>query len=330
VRSGGWVDLETTRGCPYKCRFCLYGKTLDSLRHFSLHRVEREIAHAINMGAADVYLMDPTFNHPRQRCLDICKMLADLNADRSIRVSVEARAELVDEAMADGFAKAGVRFVEVGLQSSNREALKLMKRGLGTTRFMEGCALLRERGIHVDIGIIVGLPGDNEDTIRQTAGFVLENTLGHLNVYRLQVLPGSDYHKLASQLGLDYYPDPPYYVRSTPNLTEKQVESLKEELWSVTSGANTAYLAQIGLMNQVLRSKQKDSGSRRDKGTPKHVQNSGKDTKAAKCEFSDRAFKSSGALTLRKKDSTTFAGGPFKEFTSTAKLEKRDSSKSLP
>src|ERR1043165_3975924 len=127
------VDLETTRGCPYRCRFCLYGKTLESLRHFTLERVERDVAPAIEHGATSIYLMDPTFNYPRERCREICRLLADLNPDRTVEFLTEARAEIMDEALADAFVKAGIRDIEIGLQSSSKETLKLMQRGLGTS-----------------------------------------------------------------------------------------------------------------------------------------------------------------------------------------------------
>lgn len=248
------VDLETTRGCPYRCRFCLYGKTLESLRHFTLERVEMDVANAIESGATSIYLMDPTFNYPRERCREICRLLARLNVDRSVEFSTEARAEIMDEDLADAFVEAGIRSVEIGLQSSSRETLKLMQRGLGTSHFINGCKLLYERGIQAEIGMIVGLPGDNRNSIRRTADFVLNGSLGQLNVYRLQVLPGSEYHKMAAQLGLNYDSTPPYYVRDTPTLSEKQITSLVENLEEHASEANDAYNKAIKrIANNVSR-----------------------------------------------------------------------------
>lgn len=235
------VDLETTRGCPYRCRFCLYGKTLESLRHFTLERVEKDVAYAIEQGATSIYMMDPTFNYPRERCREICRLLADLNPNRAVEFSTEARAELMDEDLADAFVKAGIRSVEIGLQSSSKETLKLMQRGLGTGHFIKGCKLLYERGINVEIGTIIGLPGDDKDSIRRTVDFVLSNNLGQLNIYRLQVLPGSEYHKMADQMGLNYNPAPPYMIRDTPTLNEEQIASLVDELEKAVDGPNHAY-----------------------------------------------------------------------------------------
>jgi hypothetical protein len=241
----GWVDVETTRGCPYRCRFCLYGKTFDSLRHFSLERLAIDVKFALDNGATCIYLMDPTFNYPRARCITVCQLLADLNRPKKVDIHAEIRAEIVDQALADAFLSAGMKSAEIGLQSSNEETLKLMQRGLGVSHFERGCQLLFERGIEAEIGMIVGLPGDTPDSIRRTAAFVLKNRLGQLNVYRLQVLPGSEYFKMAGEFGLVYDPDPPYYVRNTPTLSNSQIEGLVQELEDLASGPNVMYLHEV-------------------------------------------------------------------------------------
>jgi len=235
------ADLETTRGCPYRCRFCLYGKTLESLRFFALERVRADVAYAVDQGATSIYLMDPTFNYPRKRCRKICGILEDLNTNLDIEFATEVRAEIIDGALADAFVRAGIKSVEIGLQSSSRETLKLMQRGLGTNHFIKGCRLLYERGIRAEIGMIVGLPGDNEESIRRTAEFVLDRNLGELNVYRLQVLPGSEYHKLASSLGLKYNSQPPYFIHETSTLGDEQISSLVEELQEAAEEYNLVY-----------------------------------------------------------------------------------------
>lgn len=235
------ADLETTRGCPYRCRFCLYGKTLESLRFFALERVRADVTYAIEEGATSIYLMDPTFNYPRNRCRKICGILEELNTNLEIEFATEVRAEIIDEDLADAFLRAGIKSVEIGLQSSSRETLKLMQRGLGTNHFIKGCRLLYERGIRAEIGMIVGLPGDDEESIRRTAGFVLDRNLGELNVYRLQVLPGSEYHKLASSLGLKYDSRPPYFIHETPTLNDDQISSLVEELEESADESNRVY-----------------------------------------------------------------------------------------
>jgi radical SAM superfamily enzyme YgiQ (UPF0313 family) len=245
LRIDDWVDLETTRGCPYRCRFCLYGKTFESLRNFSLARVESDVRYAVAHGASTIYMMDPTFNYPRERCRKICRILADVNVEQRFDVHAEVRAEIMDEALADDFVRAGVKSVEIGLQSNNKETLRLMQRGLGEAHFLKGCRLLYDRGINAEIGTIVGLPGDTRESVASTAHYVIDQTLGELNVYRLQMLPGSEYFKMADELGLVYDADPPYYIRRTPTLNNLQISRLTTGLDKVAEPANKSYKRQI-------------------------------------------------------------------------------------
>jgi radical SAM superfamily enzyme YgiQ (UPF0313 family) len=255
--SDGFVDLETTRGCPYRCRFCLYGKTFDSLRHFSLERTELDVAAAIANGATTIYLMDPTFNYPRERCRKVCKILAKLNVDRKVEFHTEARAEVMDPALADDFVRAGVKFVEIGLQSTSKETLKLMKRGLGTSHFLRGCKLLSDRGITIEIGMIAGLPGDTSESVRDTAKFVIENRLGELTVHRLQMLPGSDYFKMASELGLVYLRNPPYYIQHTPTMTRKNILGVVEEMDNLARSPNKKYIREVKAKFETIRRRER-------------------------------------------------------------------------
>lgn len=238
--SSAWLDLETTRGCPFSCSFCLYGKQLDKRRSFSMQRVRHDLVWALDRGARDIYFLDPTFNIPRDRCRDLLDTLIDVNRGRA-DVYVEARAEAIDEDLADRLVAAGVRSVEVGLQAVDHSTLDLMNRSLGRKGFLAGCRRLRERGIAVDIGIILGLPGDSVASIRDTIKFVTQEPLGEVSAYRLRVLPGSDYWVRAQQLGLQHLEDPPYYVLRTSQLAPAALDGIERELGHKLDGHNAAY-----------------------------------------------------------------------------------------
>jgi hypothetical protein len=59
------------------------------------------------------------------------------------------------------------------------------------------------------------------------------------------MLPGSEYHKMATRFGLQYDSTPPYYVRETPALGDEQITSLVKELENSSSDLNDAYNKEI-------------------------------------------------------------------------------------
>jgi radical SAM superfamily enzyme YgiQ (UPF0313 family) len=241
VPESGWVDMETVRGCPFTCSFCLYGKNLANVRSYSLERIRTDLEWVLDHGASDIYFLDPTFNLPRDRCRAILDMLAELNEDRQTRVWIEARAEAVDDDLAERLAAAGVVSVEVGLQAVQPSALKLMHRGLGRKGFIRGCERLRERRIGVDIGVILGLPGDSVESIRHTIAYATQDLLGEVSAYRLRVLPGSDYWARGAELGLEYSEDPPYFIRSTATLSETALKDMEGVVAEILEAHNAAY-----------------------------------------------------------------------------------------
>ena len=259
-----WLDLETTRGCPFSCAFCLYGKQLEKRRSFSMARVRNDLVWALDRGAKDLYFLDPTFNIPRDRCRDLLNTLIDVNQGRA-QVYVEARAEAVDEDLADRLAAAGVTSVEVGLQAVDHSTLDLMNRSLGRKGFLAGCRRLRERGIAVDIGIILGLPGDSAQSIRETIDFVTQEPLGEVSAYRLRVLPGSDYWGQARKLGLQHLAEPPYYVQRTSQLTPAVLDGIEHHLSQELEDHNRGYRA-------LFSDPRTDRASKKEKKAYVHAQ----------------------------------------------------------
>ena len=84
-----------------------------------------------------------------------------MNAGGRIRLFSEIRAEAVDDELADLLAAAGFYWFEIGLQSTNPKALKLMNRPTQLKRFVAGAQRLKARGITPSIDLIIGLPGDD-------------------------------------------------------------------------------------------------------------------------------------------------------------------------
>ena len=245
---GSTVDLETMRGCPFRCNFCLYGKNYNQLRYFSLDRVWADLALLIHSEAASIYIIDPTFNFPRERCLEICRMLKELNVQGQKKIFVEVKAEYIDECMADAFVEAGIAAVEVGLQSTNPTALVLMGRSFDSVKFTKGMRLLREREIWANIGVIAGLPGDSIGQFRDTLRFISDQALGRLLIYPLQVFPRSGFHRDAKKLGLRYEPAPSYQVIETPLISASELREIINVIPDLVEEMNQPYVREMSRM----------------------------------------------------------------------------------
>jgi hypothetical protein len=219
IARGDSVFLETVRGCTRHCDYCYYAKASSGLRSLPREHLAPVFALARERGAADIYVMDPCFNASAD-FRDKLREIAAANTSR-IPLHTELELEAVTSEAADLLALAGFVSVEAGLQSTNRAALRAVHRGWRKAEFLRGAERLRERGIAVRTGIILGLPRDTMEGFLRTIELVKENGLADgAEIYPLAVLPGTALRSRAAELGLESMSLPPYWVLSNTAMRE--------------------------------------------------------------------------------------------------------------
>ncbi len=207
--------LETQRGCPYRCGFCFYNKSRQGLVFAEANNLLRALAWAAEHRIAEVYLLDPSLN-ARPRLGELLAEIARRNTGGGIRLFSEIRAEAVDDELADRLAAAGFYWFEIGLQSTNPKALKLMNRPTHLRCFVEGAQRLKARGVTPSIDLIIGLPGDDLQGFRRSVDFVVDHGLqDDVQIFPLSILPGTDFRRRHRELGLLFENHPPYAVTSS-------------------------------------------------------------------------------------------------------------------
>jgi len=203
------ICLETQRGCVFGCWFCYYNKGCANWRVFSLERVKKELLFLFSQDQAEIYLMDPVFNIDLKRAKEICRFIIKHNKKR-VPFHTEIQAELVDAELARLLKRAGMRYIEVGLQSDDDNVLKNVRRVFNRERFIKGFNLLKRNKLVVELQLILGLPGDSLETFFKSLRFALELDPPVLSVFKLQVLPGTMIREHSEALGIEYEKEPPY------------------------------------------------------------------------------------------------------------------------
>jgi radical SAM superfamily enzyme YgiQ (UPF0313 family) len=217
------VSIETQRGCVFKCNFCFYNKDLSIRnRRFDLERVKREILFWLERDVIEIYLMDPIFNLKAERAKEICRFIIEHN-HRGVAFHAEVWAEFVDEELARLMRDANVRFVEVGLQTTDETALAAVERRLRLAPFLDGIRHLKRYGIPFELQLIYGLPGDTVASFRRSLDFAAALDPPHLAVFPLMVLPGTELWRKAGAIGLQFDPEPPYLVRSHADMSAADI-----------------------------------------------------------------------------------------------------------
>lgn len=221
--------LETVRGCRFRCKYCYYPKNFDTIRYLSDEQIAANLRYAIDHGAQEVVLLDPTLNQ-RPNFAEFLRFLAQNNSGRQLAFSGELRAEGIDAETAGLLREANFHEVEIGLQSVEPKAWSLMGRPTNLDAFRRGVHAMIDEGIRVQVDLILGLPGDTPDSVRRGIDFLQETqAYSQAQVFNLSILPGTTFRGDAERLGLVYQPWPPYYVIKTPSFDILEMHDLMEE-----------------------------------------------------------------------------------------------------
>lgn len=202
------VLYESYRGCAFHCGFCLYHRDYTKQRYFSSERVAKDIRALRDAGCSHIRFVDSTFNINRGRVKEILSYLDGTEAD----VSVEVSAEFFDTETIDLFPRAGIRHVDIGLQSTNRGALSTVNREWYREElFRQNLLYLSDHpALTLNVELIAGLPSDDFEGLRQSIDDAVSLWPDHISIYRLLGLKGTEVEKQKEKFGLRFSERPPY------------------------------------------------------------------------------------------------------------------------
>ena len=213
IGSTGGVLWQLSRGCDFACSFCYDPKGARGVRRFSFERLDAELDWFVRNGAAQVFVLDSTFNREMKRAKEVLRLIS--RRAPHIHFHFEVRSEFLDAEMARLFAGVNCS-LQIGLQSSDPEIMKGVRRVFNPEDFEEKVALLNSAGAIFGFDLIYGLPGDTLSGFRRSLDFALGFAPNHLDIFPLAVLPGTELADRADSLGMCRLLAPPYTVAETP------------------------------------------------------------------------------------------------------------------
>ena len=229
--NGRIAYIETSRGCPFSCAFCLSGRC-GGVRYFPIERAKEDIITLSNSGSKIIKFVDRTFNANHKRAYDILSFIVD-NYGKTIPNGVCFHFEIAGDLLTtDDYnllktaPKGAIQF-EIGMQSFNSETLSAINRKTNIKRLKENIAKLVSLGnIHIHIDLIAGLPKEDFKSFRESF-----NTAFNLNAHMLQLgflklLHGADMREKCEDYPCEFSKYPPYEVAATPWLDEMQLKML--------------------------------------------------------------------------------------------------------
>jgi anaerobic magnesium-protoporphyrin IX monomethyl ester cyclase len=174
------LPMLSSRGCPYTCGYCPYLVNA-KYRARTPENVVDEIEFLQKQyGIKGITFRDPVFTYDRERAMRIADLILRKGLD--IRFGIEARTDKLDEELLKLLYRAGLRSVEIGIESANEQMLREnLRKAPGKAqqeRIVKSCHQL---GIRVIGNYILGLCNDSIEGIEQTVSYAKK-----LNTFAIQ------------------------------------------------------------------------------------------------------------------------------------------------
>jgi len=216
-----YTAVATSRNCPHQCIYCVpssltFARELEykkchhrkppiSMRSIDHVRAELEMLAA--EGYKSISFQDDNWIWTDKRTLELSAILEKLG----MIWGCQSRADLVTEKRVEAMARAGCRYIDIGVESFNQDILDYVKKGLTVEDMINAIQLMKKYGMHTKINVLLGTsPLETRETIRANERFIKELDVDQVMFSITSPFPGTEFYDLAKQNGWfangDYHP----------------------------------------------------------------------------------------------------------------------------
>ncbi len=223
------IYYESSRGCPYRCSYCL--SSIDkTVRFRDMDVVKRELQFFLDQRVAQVKFVDRTFNCNHKHAAEIWRyLLENDNSVTNFHFEIEADILTQEEIELLSRMRPGYIQMEIGVQTTNLESLREIRRYADMERLREVVAQIKQcHNIHIHLDLIAGLPYEDYESFIRSFNEVYNMQPHQLQLGFLKVLKGSHMYNMADAYGIQYLSVPPYEVLSTRWLPYEKILLFKE------------------------------------------------------------------------------------------------------
>jgi len=197
------VQMHASRGCPFKCTFCLWISVIydqGPYRTFSAKRIVDEMEEIVRRyGAREIYFDDDIFTVKEDHVVGLCDEIVRRGLEVSWSVMGDAMA--VTERAIDAMAKAGCIGMKFGVESADPEVLKKLKKPIKIDKVRNVVDWCARRGIKTHATITFGLEADTPETMQRTLDFCCSLPVDSIQFSTTTPFPGTEHYRNAKAAG---------------------------------------------------------------------------------------------------------------------------------
>jgi radical SAM superfamily enzyme YgiQ (UPF0313 family) len=211
-----WMPFQTRRGCPMNCSYCstatIEGRTI---RKRSPQTVVDDLVSLVEAGFGRFYFVDNVFNFPASYARNLCQSIIERQLDITWRAILYPYK--IDEALIHLMSLAGCKEVSLGFESGSEKILHNMNKKFTLREIQETSRMLARHGIQQMGFLMLGGPGETQETVLQSLSFADSLPLNELKItLGIRIYPGTALAMTAIRDGIimpdDHLLTPKFYM----------------------------------------------------------------------------------------------------------------------
>jgi len=198
-----YTSLFTGFGCNFRCNFCAIHATFGErkMRHWQPEWVLNQVDHLVKKyDIKHLKINDELFILDQNHFMPIVDGL--IERDYGLNITAFARVDSVKEKDLDKMKKAGINWLQFGIESGNRRVLDTASKGKYDENHVKNIVgKIHNAGIDLCANFIFGLPGDTKETMQNTLDLAFELKPAFPSFFCAMAAPGSDLYDDALKKG---------------------------------------------------------------------------------------------------------------------------------
>ena len=238
-------QVETSRGCPHNCKFCciikMWRNTNNGItyRTKSISRIMREI-YDVDWKNDFIFFCEDNFTINVKRTNKILDTLIKSGVNTKMRFSCQSRVDTLynNPQLIDKLYKANFRQVFLGIESVHQQSLDAMNKRNTTPAMVKTVVKsLRDKGISIFGGVIIGFPGETKRMVRQNIQTTIDLDLDCVQFTPITAFPGTPFYDEMKEKGMITASNYKFYdlfhpMMKTEELTSKDFLQLVAEAYA--------------------------------------------------------------------------------------------------
>lgn len=197
-REGGMANVQTKRGCPFKCCYCTYPLLEGNrTRLRPIGDIVAELRELVDgYGVSYIYFVDDIFNYPPDFAERLCRAIAD--ARLPINWSAFINPDFMPPSLMEAMAQAGCDAVEFGTDSGSAAMLRNLGKSFNVDAVRSSSRLCREFAMDFAHYLLFGGPGETGETVLESFAVMDDvSPTAVIAMTGIRVFPGTAIHQRA-------------------------------------------------------------------------------------------------------------------------------------